>query len=85
MNKSLIVLTVVLFGSLFIIACNQKVELKTENEKVAEFEVFSVHDLTIKPGVDEKLFEVFVIKEIAPLYGQMKGQNLFLVRRERYS
>jgi hypothetical protein len=83
MKKSLIVLTVVLFGSLFIIACNQKAELKTENEEVAEIEVFSVHDVTIKSGVDEKLFEAFVIKEIAPLYGQMKGQNLFLVKGER--
>lgn len=83
MKKSLVVLVALLFGVIFFNSCNQKIEPKTENEKVAEFEVFSVHDLTIKPGVDEKLFEAFVTNEIAPLYGQMKGQNLYLVKGER--
>ena len=88
MRKSLIVFTAVLFGSLFITACNQKVEIKsdnekTKNEKVAEFEVFSVHDITLKEGVDEKEFETFVVNELVPLYGQMKGQKMYLVKGER--
>ena len=83
MKKSLTVLTVVLFGSLFIIACNQKVELKTENEKVVEFGVVSVHDLTLKAGVDEKEFETFIMNEVAPIYDKMRGQKLTLVKGDR--
>ena len=83
MKNLSIIIAAVFFVLIFINACDEKVELKTENEKVAEFEVFSVHDLTIKSGVDEKLFEAFVNNEIAPLYGEMKGQKLYLVKGER--
>ena len=79
--KNLSIIIAVVF---FVVnACTQTVVVKTENEKVAEFEAFSVHDITIKSGVNEKEFETFVMNEIAPLYGQMKGQNLYLVKGER--
>lgn len=68
------------FVFLFFIACNQKNDSKVKKEKIQTLEVFSVHDLKIKPNVNEKEFEIFVMKEIAPLYRQMKGQDLFLAK-----
>ncbi len=52
--------------------------VKKENSPTLE--VFSVHDLEIKDGVNQKEFETFVMNEIAPLYRQMKGQDLFLTK-----
>lgn len=49
-----------------------------ENKGITKFEIISIHDLKLKPGVDEKEFETFVMDKIAPLYRQMKGQDLFL-------
>lgn len=51
---------------------------KSGNEKSSDFEIISIHELKLKPGVDEKEFERFVMNEVAPLYRQMKGQDLFL-------
>ncbi|NQU53754.1 MAG: hypothetical protein HQ522_14585 [Bacteroidetes bacterium] len=53
---------------------------KVEKEKASDLKVFSIHELSIKPGVNEKEFKDFVMNEIAPLYRQMKGQDLFLAK-----
>jgi hypothetical protein len=50
----------------------------TENKISADFDMVCIHDLELKPGVDEKEFEAFVMNEIAPLYKQMKGQDFTL-------
>ena len=82
--KNLSIIITAVLSVLFVVnACTQTVVVKTENENVVEFDVFSVHDITIKSGVNEKEFETFVMNEIAPLYGQMKGQKLYLVKGER--
>jgi len=60
-------------------ACN----LNPAIEKVQPAEVISIHDLQIRPGIDEKEFESFVMNEIAPLYNQMKGQDLYLAKGDR--
>ena len=52
-------------------------------ENGAEVEVISVHDITIKPGINEKEFEAFVMNELAPIYNKMKGQNLILAKGDR--
>lgn len=54
-----------------------------EKEKDQPSEVICIHDLQIKPGVNVKEFEIFVMNEIAPLYNQMKGQHLFLAKGDR--
>lgn len=64
----------IVFAIMMMTACDQGVE----NKQTADFEVICIHDLKLKPGVDEKEFETFVMNEIAPLYKQMKGQDLFL-------
>lgn len=55
-------------------ACNQGVE----NKEITDLEIISIHDLKLKPGVDENEFETFVMNEIAPIYDQMKGQYFSL-------
>lgn len=76
------ILTVIVIVVVFLImnACNLKVDSEVEKPKESTLEVFSIHDLKIKPGVNEKEFETFVMNEIAPLYRQMKGQDLFLTK-----
>lgn len=49
-----------------------------EKGKTTDYEIIAMHDLRLKPGVDEKEFENFVMDKIAPLYNKMEGQNLFL-------
>jgi hypothetical protein len=73
--KKIVGLSIVL-AFLMTTACNQNIE----SEKTSDFEIISIHELTLKPGVDEKEFEQFVMNEVAPLYRQMKGQDLFLGR-----
>ena len=80
--KTLIVFSIVL-SFIMINACTQQVETKVEKPKVSALEVYSIHELEIKPDVDLKEFETFVIKEIAPIYNKMKGQNLYLVKGDR--
>lgn len=60
-------------------ACN----LNPAAENVQPAEVICIHDLQIRPGIDEKEFESFVMNEIAPLYNQMKGQDLYLAKGDR--
>ena len=52
-------------------ACSQK-------GVITGVDLISIHDITLKPGADEKEFEKLVINEIAPLYKQVNGQDLFL-------
>lgn len=61
-------------------ACNLKVESEVDKPKESNWKVLAIHELNMKPGVDEKEFETFVMTEIAPLYRQIKGQDLFLVK-----
>lgn len=51
-----------------------------DNVRITDVEIISIHDLTLKPGADVKEFEALVRNEIAPLYRQMKGQDLFLAK-----
>ena len=53
---------------------------EVDNMKIPECELFSIHDLKIRDNVDMKEFENYVMNEIAPLYKQMKGQQLFLIK-----
>ena len=63
---------------LFVILTTSFFGQSFENDDPTDFEIISIHDLVLKPGVDEKEFETFVMDKIAPLYRQMKGQDLFL-------
>jgi hypothetical protein len=80
--KILFIISIV-FVLLLVNACKQNVDSNDEIEKILNLEVYSVHDLKIKPGVNEKDFETFVMNEIAPLYNKMKGQDLFLAKGDR--
>ena len=53
---------------------------EVDNMRIPECELFSIHDLKIRDDVDLKEFENYVMDEIAPLYNQMKGQHLFLIK-----
>ena len=64
----------IVFAIMMMTACDQG----AENIKTTDIEIISIHDLKLKPGVDEKEFETFVMGEIAPLYKQMNGQDFFL-------
>jgi hypothetical protein len=61
----------------------QEDESKVEKQEASILEIYSVHELEIKPGVDIKEFENFVLNNIAPIYNKMKGQKLFLVKGDR--
>jgi hypothetical protein len=77
---------IVLSAALAFIMMNtyaQEDESKVEEHKISTLEVYSIHELEIKPGVDIKEFENFVIANIAPIYNKMKGQKLFLVKGDR--
>ena len=63
-----------LLALVLITACDQGFE----NAQASSYEVISIHDLILKPGVDEKEFEAFTMNNIAPLYKQLKGQDFFL-------
>lgn len=58
-------------------------ELKVENPHESNIEVYAIHELEIKPNIDLKEFETFVLEEIAPIYNKMKGQKLILVKGDR--
>lgn len=51
-----------------------------KNEKIENFEIYSIHEIEVLSGTDIEEFESFVMSEIAPLYNQMKGQYFFLVK-----
>jgi len=61
-------------------ACNMKVESEVDKPEESTWKVLAIHELKMKSGVDEKSFETFVMSEIAPLYRQIEGQDLFLVK-----
>jgi len=64
-------------------AYTPNVETKVDKSEESTFEVYSIHELEIKPDVDSKEFETFVMNEIAPIYNKMKGQNFTLVKGDR--
>ena len=66
------------FSLVFALFMMSACDIGTKNEIPSDFEIISIHELKLKPGVDEKEFEHFVMNEVAPLYRQMKGQDLFL-------
>ena len=57
--------------------------VESDQDNVTEFEVIAVHDIKIKADVNEKEFEAFVMNELAPIYNNMDGQNLTLVKGDR--
>jgi hypothetical protein len=57
--------------------------VESDQHNGAEFEVLAVHDIKIKADVNEKEFEAFVMNELAPIYNDMEGQNLTLVKGDR--
>lgn len=79
----LLVLISIVLAFLMIGAGIQKVDFNGDKQNDLSLGVISVHDLELKPGVDAKEFETFVMKEIAPIYKKMKGQNLILVKGDR--
>jgi len=64
-------------------ACTPNDEYKVQKQEKSTFEVCSIHQLEIKPDVDLKEFEAFVINELAPIYNKMKGQHFTLVKGDR--
>jgi len=58
-------------------------ESKVEKYEKSTLDIYSVHDIEIKQNVDSKEFEAFVINELAPIYNNMKGQRLILVKGDR--
>ena len=64
----------IVFTLLMMTACDQNFR----DAKSSDFEIISLHDVKLKPGVDEKEFEDYVMNVVAPLYRKMKGQDLFL-------
>lgn len=55
----------------------------SDQENVTEFEVLAVHNIKLKADVSEKEFETFVMNKLVPIYNNMKGQNLTLVKGDR--
>ena len=74
---------IMVIGVLFLVLLFSAFIGNVTKENAAEFQVIAIHDLTIKSGVNEKEFEIFVLNEIAPFYNKMKGQNLNLVKGDR--
>jgi len=74
---------IVVLTFFFINSCTQKVDTQIQEPQESTVEVFSVHELELNPQTDPTEFEIFVMEEIAPLYNQMKGQNLYLVKGDR--
>ncbi len=71
------------FVLLMINAFTPNDESKVEKPDKSTLEVYSIHDIEIKPEVDLKEFETFVMNELAPIYNKMKGQKLILVKGDR--
>jgi hypothetical protein len=84
-NKNMKILSgfVIVLALVAMYAFTSNVESKVEKSQEPTFEVYAIHDLEIKPGVDLKEFETFVMKEIAPIYNKMEGQKLVLVKGDR--
>jgi len=46
-------------------------------------EVYSLHEITLRPGVDPKAFEAFIAKSVSPIYNNMTGQSFALAKGDR--
>lgn len=79
--KSLAVVTFLLF---FVFNLNAQ-ENQSDLAKLMSptSEVVAIHDVELLPGQDAKVFETFVLKEIAPIYNKMEGQSFSLVKGDR--
>ena len=64
-------------------AFTPKVDSNVEEPIVSKIEVFAIHELELKPEVNAKEFEAFVLTELVPIYKKMKGQTLNLVKGDR--
>ena len=60
-----------------------KVDTNADKPIKSNIEVFAMHELELKEGVNAKEFEAFVSTEIVPIYKKMKGQNFNLVKGDR--
>ena len=80
--KNLMVISIV-FAIFMLNSCTQKVATKIEKPNESTFEVYSIHEIEIKPNVDLIEFETFVMKELTPIYNKMKGQKMILVKGDR--
>jgi hypothetical protein len=60
-------------------------ELNAEEKmgEVAGLGVVAVHEMKIKPGVNEKDFESFIVNEWLPPYTKLKGVDVFLAKGDR--
>lgn len=74
---------IVVLALLMLNAFTLNTESAKEKSEESSFEVYAIHELEIKPEVDLKEFEKFVMKEIAPTYNRMKGQHFTLVKGDR--
>jgi len=79
--KSLAVVTFLLFFNF----CLNAQENPSDLAKLMGIssEVVAIHDVELLPGQDAKVFETFVLKEIAPIYNKMEGQSFSLVKGDR--
>jgi hypothetical protein len=79
--KSLAVVTFLLFFSF----CLNAQENQPDSAKFIRHspEVVAIHDVELLPGQDAKVFETYVLNEIAPIYNKMEGQTFSLVKGDR--
>ena len=47
--------------------------------------VYGMHELELKPGVDGQEFETYFTRELSPLFRQISGQTIHLVKGDRGS
>ena len=80
--KALVVISILL-SFIMMNACTQKVESDVKINTALSPDVYAIHNLELKPEVDTKEFEKFVLKELAPIYNKMKGQKMFLAKGDR--
>ncbi|MGB5385521.1 MAG: hypothetical protein WBN20_01920 [Eudoraea sp.] len=79
--KSLAVVTFLLFFNINLNAQENQSDLAKLMSPTSE--VVTIHDVELLPGQDAKVFETFVLKEIAPIYNKMEGQSFSLVKGDR--
>ena len=73
----------ILFVMFLMNSCSQKVESEIEKPKASTPEVYAIHEIDIHPDVDKDEFETFIMKELAPIYNKMSGQNFYLAKGDR--
>ena len=52
-------------------------------KKTAGLGLFSVHEMTLKPGVSNSDFEKFILNEWIPPYNELKGMHVYLTQGDR--